>query len=186
MKKGLVVFLNGTSSAGKTSIAKKMQEVSDDFFFRLSIDDYFGKAPASKFNHESVLLCDSVFTQLHHSIKLYSDLSYNVIVDEIFMDTPRWKGRIEECISLLHNYPVFFIRLDCALKVLEERESKRPDREQGLAREQYPDIHRKWCYDFTIQTDHNDVNECASLILKEVNSRESGDAFTCMYHKFEI
>ena len=38
MKKGHIVFLNGVTSSGKTSIAKAIQERDDTFFYIVSND----------------------------------------------------------------------------------------------------------------------------------------------------
>lgn len=39
--KPLIIFLNGTSSAGKTSIAKKIQEVHPEPILHMGIDHFF-------------------------------------------------------------------------------------------------------------------------------------------------
>ncbi len=41
VKPGTILFLNGTSSAGKTSIAKELLKQSEIPFHHVSVDDFF-------------------------------------------------------------------------------------------------------------------------------------------------
>jgi len=45
MEKGHIIFLNGTSSSGKTTIAKALQESLSEPYMRISVDDFIGKYP---------------------------------------------------------------------------------------------------------------------------------------------
>lgn len=40
MERGLIIFLNGTSSSGKTSIAMEMKNQGDIPFYHLSVDHF--------------------------------------------------------------------------------------------------------------------------------------------------
>ncbi len=42
MKQGLIVFLNGTSSSGKTTISLELKNQKEIPFHHLSIDTFFG------------------------------------------------------------------------------------------------------------------------------------------------
>jgi chloramphenicol 3-O phosphotransferase len=45
MEQGTVIFLNGTSSAGKSSIAKVLQETLDGYFIHTGIDHFIERLP---------------------------------------------------------------------------------------------------------------------------------------------
>ena len=87
-------------------------------------------APDTAFQRDLWKLTHKCFTGLHNTINLFSNLGYNVIVDEIFMEIdPEWKIILPECLKLVHGKPVLFVRLDCPLDELEKREINRGDRE---------------------------------------------------------
>lgn len=68
---------------------------------------------------------------MHKSIKTFSDEGLNVIVDHVILDIPEEKGWLEECVKILWNYPVVFVRVNCPLHKLERRERARGDRDLG-------------------------------------------------------
>src|SRR5215210_7269944 len=49
MEQGTVIFLNGTSSAGKSSIAKILQETMDGYFIHTGIDHFIERLPPKFF-----------------------------------------------------------------------------------------------------------------------------------------
>lgn len=91
-------------------------------------------APDTAFQRDLWKLTHKCFTGLHNTINLFSNLGYNVIVDEIFMEIdPEWKIILPECLKLVHGKPVLFVRLDCPLDELEKREINRGNREISTA-----------------------------------------------------
>lgn len=46
---GRIIYLNGTSSAGKTSIALALQDVLDESFLRIGVDTFIGMLPRRMF-----------------------------------------------------------------------------------------------------------------------------------------
>ena len=46
MAKGSIIFLNGTSSSGKTSIAKALQQILDEPYLHCSADGFFSMLAA--------------------------------------------------------------------------------------------------------------------------------------------
>src|SRR5215213_3924273 len=45
MVQGNIIFLNGTSSSGKTSIVKALQEIMDGYYIGTGIDHFLDAAP---------------------------------------------------------------------------------------------------------------------------------------------
>jgi hypothetical protein len=59
----------------------------------------------------------------------------------VLLDTPHDQSGLRECIAVLHEHPVLFVRVDCPLEELERREQQRGDRRLGQARTQFGTIH---------------------------------------------
>ena len=55
MKKGRIIFLNGVTSAGKTSIVEAIQE-RDEIFFYVVANDLFQEMVGEKYLRENYLL----------------------------------------------------------------------------------------------------------------------------------
>jgi len=45
MEQANIIFLNGTSSSGKTAIAKALQEIMDGYYLHTGIDHFLERAP---------------------------------------------------------------------------------------------------------------------------------------------
>jgi chloramphenicol 3-O-phosphotransferase len=166
MNKGHIIFLNGTSSSGKTSITKKLQELTEAPYFHLSLDVYENMAPEKHIENnfwDTLTKCASV---MHNSIKIFSDAGLNVIVDHVILDIPEEKGWLEECVKILVSYPVVFVRVNCPIHELERRERERGDRDIGQAKWQYERIHGHRIYDIEVNTFENSIEECAEQIMK--------------------
>ena len=54
MKQGNIIFLNGTSSSGKTTIAKALQEIMEGYYIHTGIDHFLDAAPG-KIDRKSVV-----------------------------------------------------------------------------------------------------------------------------------
>ncbi len=152
---GKVIFINGPSSAGKTTLSKALQEALDEPFLHLGIDSMIAMMP-EKYNDwlgESVTkgfyqvkttdshgnpvspvrmadyglhMSNMLMELVVHLVKLGN----NVIVDEVCMEEERfdiWKKRLK-------NFKVLYVGMKLPIDVLEDRESQRPNRLQGSVR----------------------------------------------------
>lgn len=189
MEKGLIVFLNGTSSAGKTSISKSIIELSDKPFMHLSIDEFsmgifqsylgwmYSQNPKLEdISEEQKQVCGDILTKplvslFHTTIKSLSEIGTNVIVDHVAGANREW---LSECVQLLEANPVMFVGVRCSLEELERREKARGDRHIGLAKSQFESMHANGSYDIEVNSDQLSAQECAKLIVNEI---EKGTAF---------
>jgi len=174
MNKGKIIILNGVSSAGKSSIAKILQLKLPEPYFCLALDtftDIISPVYWPEFQERySAALERQSMAAMYHAIKLYSDLGLNVVVDTVMCD---WSGDdikyrpFDDCMMLLNDYPVFFIKVDCPVHELNRRELERGDREIGIA---------EYClgiltpkndcdYDMIVNTYENTAEECADKIV---------------------
>jgi len=189
MTKGHVIFLNGTSSSGKTTIARALQEKLTEPYMYVSIDNYFHMyperflLPASR-AQAMVLerLVPAVVSGLHRSVAALAQAGNNVLVDHLLQDD----GSLEECVENWAGLDVLFVGVKCPLKIAEQREKKRGDRTIGAARSQFERVHAHDLYDLEIDTSRLNVNECVTKIIELVNDKPKESAFQELAHRFMI
>ena len=182
--KGKIIILNGPSSAGKTTLAYALQAELDEIYYRLSADDFMKMVDRQKMHDNFFVRLGETLTIRHHTIKLFSDWGLNVIVDHVLLETPEEKFTTPEIVSLLNQYPVMFIRVDCDLLELERRERERGDRQLGQAKWQLENMHSHDTYDLKINTFRQNTNESVRQIANLLNQPDKWSAFNNLYKRF--
>jgi chloramphenicol 3-O phosphotransferase len=172
-----IIFLNGTSSSGKTSILKSLQEGLPDPFLDMGIDRFIFMLPKRYLKRP---LWDDVlgkavqagtsgmalFSGMHHAIVAAAQQGNNVIADHVFVE----KAWVDECTQLFAGMNAYLIGVRCPLEVLEQRERSRQDRTLGQARLQYDVIHQYTCYDLEVDTSILSPEECARKIIERLDA----------------
>jgi chloramphenicol 3-O phosphotransferase len=183
-KPGTVLILNGTSSSGKTSILKELQNILSEPFIDAGIDKFIWMLPQRYLDRplwDDVLgLATSagetghrLFSGMHHTIAALSAAGNHVIADHVLVE-PSW---VTECARLFHNLPAYLIGIKCPLEVLEQRERDRKDRTLGQACAQFGVIHRDVTYDLEIDTSTQTVTESALTIKTWLETQPQPAAF---------
>ncbi len=186
MAKGNIIFLNGTSSSGKTSIAKTLQQILDEPYLCCSVDSfltmllpekYISPDETDEISEEDVeilqALIPKIVSGMHHCIQALASEGINLIVDHV-LQSPAW---LNDCVVLLADFPVFFVGVQCPLEELERRERGR-NREQGLARRQFDVVHAHQVYDVEVDTFAHSPIKCALQIKEALRNNRSPMAFT--------
>jgi chloramphenicol 3-O phosphotransferase len=178
------VFLNGTSSSGKTSISTELINQKEILFYHLSIDDFFRNyfdfinnkfpdiEPTKEVNIGQIVF-DPINSVYYATIKLFSEMGLNVIVDTVIDNDKRFNGYLD----LLFDYPTLFVGVICSKEELTRREQIRGDREIGLANSQYDKIYSFNEYDLEVNTEELSPTECAEKILSFIKSDQNYSAF---------
>jgi len=179
--KGKIIFLNGASSSGKTTLAHALQAKLDEVYYHISADTFIKMMDEKKLEKDPLPRLTETLSAMHHTVKLFSDRGLNVIVDHVLLDTPELRFTTPECVKLLHGCPVLFVRVDCDLPELERRERERGDREPGQARWQTEHIHGYQTYDLQINTARQTTEQCAQEILRMLDKPEDWTAFGRLY-----
>lgn len=170
-----ILFLNGTSSAGKTSIAKAFQRLHAEPCLYASVDAFIFMF-ADHVRADDALRTRAlppVISAFHRSLPSLADCGFPVIVDHV-LESPRWA---EECAGVLSGYRAYFVGVHCPLDVLEERERKRGDRQIGFARWQFDRVHRHGDYDFTIDSSVSSPDQSAEKLMALLRSDVAPRAF---------
>ena len=151
LEKAPIIFLNGASSSGKTSIARALQETLDHSSIHLSEDAFFDMAMGARLGGSAQERVDGVRVLLgvYRSIGTFAALGLRVIVD-VVLEERAW---LHECLWRLEGFDVLFVGVRCPLAELERREHARLDRSHvGLARSHIDVVHAHGIYDLEVDT----------------------------------
>jgi len=86
MPKGRIIFLNGVTSSGKTSIVDALQEYREPFFYVVA-NDLFEQMVGERFLRENYWKhLSEVILMMYHTARLYSDMGKNVLIDGILVE----------------------------------------------------------------------------------------------------
>ena len=175
MTKEKIIFLNGTSSSGKTTIAKSLQEELDELYARASLDVFLHQLP-DKFLDDHQKFSKKLPELVHcfqSSVAAQAHAGMNVILDHV-LENPAW---LDDCLCLFSGIEVLFVAVKCPLAELERREGERGDRHIGLARYQYERVHAHRVYDLELDTSILSVEQCVEAIAERVNLGGPASAF---------
>ncbi len=187
-KKGKIVFLNGVSSSGKTTLALALQEKSENTFFIIA-QDIFRQMWGRKYNEDSPNnIYNTTMSLMYKTIKLFADEGKNVIVDHLiftddFLDSYNGEGTLKDAVNVLSNYPVLFVHVTCNVEELRIREKARGDREIGHAESQLEYLSPKDNYDLTIDTQATTTDEAIEMIIKSLDNIYKVSAFSQLSKK---
>ena len=173
-----IVLLNGVGSAGKTSIAKALQNIARGFFLHVQMDAFLAMLPESLIGHPDGLVfepleqdgepaiairsgpvAERAFRGMRHSVAALAAQGNDLVVDEVLLGT-----KAREYTELLAPFRLYCVGVFAPLDVLEARERQRGDRLIGLARWQYDRVHQNMTYDLELDTSRASPMACAELI----------------------
>ena len=184
-----IIYLNGPSSCGKTTLAKALQEELDEPFLHIGIDKVIGMMP-SKLNawEESASVpgfsWKPSMDETGHPVQelqmgpfarkmcqvlkvlvlaLAKEGSFLIIDDVAF-----GKKEVDLWRRALHKYKVLWVGLQTPLSKLEERELSRKDRTQGSARAQYFKVHKDVLYDLEFDTENESLITMVQTIKRQL------------------
>ncbi|MCB2288928.1 chloramphenicol phosphotransferase CPT family protein [Clostridium sp. CS001] len=184
MKKGKIIFLNGTSSSGKSSLATKIQEVSQEKFFHVQIDTFCDMLHEKNFDDDFVNSENLAASIMHNFVFSLCKSGENVIVDTVIENQN--KHWLKECVDLLYDMPVTFLKVNCPLHELERRELQRGDRRIGQAKGQLSNMDFNDIYDLEVNTYENSTDECVSVIINQMKIENEKCAFKMIHDNYNI
>ncbi|MCL2722454.1 MAG: chloramphenicol phosphotransferase CPT family protein, partial [Treponema sp.] len=131
-------------------------------------------------NHDNMTIIEKTISISHHSIKFFSDMGVNIIVDQV-LTQENW---MDECVKLLYEYPVIFVHVTCPLEELQRREKERGDRGIGWAENQLMQLNPKNnIYDINVDTYNESNEECVNKIIGFMNKHKEGTAFKTLWEQ---
>lgn len=145
MPAGTIILLNGTSSAGKTTLARALQTALVDPYLCLGIDTFLAMLPERYFllepSHDPMISACVVHTDaagpsvemrtgavedwacraMYAAIAALAHHSNNIIFDDVMIEPVR----LQEAVIALQKLRVLFVGVRCPLAVAEQRERER-------------------------------------------------------------
>ncbi len=197
---GTIILLNGTATAGKSSLATAVQETFAEPYLLLGLDTFVIHVSPARYRtrgvnaEEGVSLIPVVGKQqpetefrfgpfghalisaMHYAIAAVAASGHNVVVDYCLQDTA-W---IDEWLALWARLPVVLVHVYCPLDVLEERAAARGDRigaARGVPRWQFLRGLLHCPYDLTIDTSQTNPTEGALRIQHFLEAGSHAMAF---------
>jgi chloramphenicol 3-O phosphotransferase len=189
MEPGNVIFLNGSSSAGKTTIAKKLQQLLPEPYQHIALDQFrdgmadryrgLNSPPATpgalglnvvptEIAGERVTevrfgeLGEKMLYGMRMAMAAFARSGHHVIIDDLLF----LPGYFESYVRLFSGIPVWFIGVRCALDAVNAREASRPGRFPGTAISHFDQVHAHGGdYDLEVDTTHDSPRRCAEQII---------------------
>ncbi len=168
MEKGRIIFLNGVTSSGKTSIVEAMQN-RDDVFFYVVANDLFQEMVGEKYLQQNYWkYLGEVIIMMYHTAKLFSDMGKNVIIDGILVERDGITSHYPRLLEILKNNPLDIVEVFCPLEICRQRNIARGDRYESQSAEQHTLMAANISYSLRVDTSVNSSAECAEMIMKHV------------------
>ncbi len=173
MQKGKVIYLNGVTSTGKTSITEAIQELADENFYRLSHDIFQNLISPKYLQKDYWLYLSEAITLEYKTAKLLSDSGINVIIDGMVLNNEEFithqnKSHYEIIKEIFNCESFFMIEVFCPLDECKKRNIARGDRYENQSEEQHSIMTSNIVYNLKVETHKNTANECANIILIEL------------------
>ena len=170
-----VIFLNGVSSSGKTSIARVLQQTLPMPYLHVQLDSFEEMLP-NRYDEGGAFdwlnLFPRVLSGFHHSIAALAGGGNNLIVDHVTVAREGWHSSLIECAYLLMPFRAYLVGVHCPLPELLRREQERGDRDVGTAARQFDRVHRYGHYDVEVDTLTATPEACAQHITTVIESQE--------------
>jgi chloramphenicol 3-O phosphotransferase len=172
-----VILLNGGSSAGKSTLARALQDTLPEPWLTFGTDTLVDALPARMrgsdggiaFGSGGQVVPGADFRRLDDAwaqgMAALGRAGARLVIDEVFLGGPasqaRWQGA-------LAGLDVLWVGVRCDPDVAAAREAARGDRTAGMARLQADLVHRGVRYDLEVDSGRFSTAQCAALVAARV------------------
>lgn len=166
MKKGHIIYLNGVTSTGKTSITKALQDREDIFFYALS-NDLFQETVGERYLRADYWkhLWDAIL-MMYHTAKLFSDMGKNVIIDGMILEKEEFRPHYQQITEIFADNPLSIVEVYCPLEICRERNIARGNRGEMQSHYQDQYLAKDVSYALRVETHLHSAAECARQIVE--------------------
>ena len=166
MEKGRIIYLNGVTSSGKTSIVEALQARRDVFFYVVANDLFQEMIGEDYLKEDYWKYLGEVIIMMYHTAKLFSDLGKNVIIDGILVEREGVSPHYMQMKEILRDSPLDIVDVFCPLEICRQRNIDRGDRYETQSEEQSERMAANIQYSLRVDTSKLSPEECAQAILK--------------------
>ena len=174
---GQVIFLNGTTSSGKSSIAEPLLTMLSRPYFYFPVDAVNAMRAKVEIPPEEL---DGVLERtvlgFHRAVAGMAAAGNDVLVDHVL----RERSWLLDCLQLLEGVDVVLVGVHCSADELYRRERARGDRQPGRAAYHLTRVHRDVEYDVEVDTTSTSALDCATQIREYVEQPPTSRAFDRM------
>ena len=168
MEKGRIIFLNGVTSAGKTSIVEALQ-YQENIFFYVVANDLFQEMVGENYLRKNYWkYLSEVIIMMYQTAKLYSDMGKNLLIDGILVEREEIKHHYYQLLEILKDNPLDIVEVYCPLDICRQRNISRENRYETQSQEQYDLMTKNIKYSVKVDTSIYSSEECAEKIIKEL------------------
>jgi chloramphenicol 3-O phosphotransferase len=182
-----VIVLNGSSSSGKTTIARCLRAILPTPWISLSIDDLLRALPPSlmdsdagiAFGEHGEITIGEGFREITigegfreitsgwlAGLAAMARAGTRIIYDDVFLSGAESQARLRKH---LVDVPTFWVGVYCDAEVAAAREIARGDRVVGGAASQSTKVHDGVTYDLEVDTTSTESMDCACTIAGQVS-----------------
>jgi chloramphenicol 3-O phosphotransferase len=176
-----VIFLNGGSSSGKSTIGRMLQSVLDGTWLLLGIDVLIWTLPVELTASPEGLIIDqgvihrgpaflAAYDGFRHAVGALCRSGVDVIVDDVLLDGGKDQLGWAESLG---EFETCWVAVRCDPVVAASREAERGDRPTGGALAQASSVHQDVRYDIEVDTSDSSVASVVQAVTAEVSRRWS-------------
>ena len=200
---GRTLLLNGPAAAGKTSLAKALQDGLEEPYFRWGLDSFFAMVPHRwAGGPRGALRQEGIFYEgdvgegesrrvtgigygaigrqmllgMHRAFSAFATAGNNQIIDGLLWD----KALLSDFVEVFVDLEVIVVGVFCSETVLVQREIERGG-PYGLALGQGEKVHDGYQYDVTVDTSTCTPLECSRIVTDYLASGRQPRALQHMH-----
>lgn len=163
--KGTIIYLNGVTSSGKTSIVEALRDTGVDFYY-LSDDIFEDNIIDIEYGAPDYIdrLAEAVFI-MHQTARLISDCGKSVVIDSMLVEIGAFIPHYSRILQIYDGYPLRMVDVFCPLDVCRQRNLLRGDRHESQSQEQAAIMSSGVHYDLHLDTSRLTPSQCAAEII---------------------
>ena len=168
MDKGKIIFLNGVTSTGKTSIVEAMQSRGDIFFYAMA-NDLFQDMVGERYLRENYWkYLGNVLMEMYRTAKEFSDRGHHVILDGVLSERKEIPDHYRRMREILADNPLYMVHITCPLEICRQRNLARGDRGEFQSHEQAEHMPQDIAYTLEVDTSVLTSDACADIIIRHI------------------
>lgn len=163
--KGKVIFLNGYTSTGKTSMCKELISRKRYPVYILGYDMFEETIPEGSYTEARYA---KAIIAMYHAARSLSDQGQDVIIDGLIMQMEGLEHHYATLKDLFEGYPLKIINVTCPFEILRDRNIARGDRSVNQSEIQSTKVADDIDFYCSIDSGRLTVPECVDLLVEAV------------------